>query len=44
MLVICLHIDEFEKSAPDEIKFTSFLEQLGFSDRRRDRLLDSFLI
>ena len=38
------HIDEFEKSAPDEVKFTSFLEQLGFSDRRRDRLLDSFLI
>jgi len=37
------HMNEFEKSKPDEIKFTSFLEQLGFSERRCDRLLDAFL-
>ena len=37
-------MDEFEKSKPDEAKFSSFLEQQGFSDRRRDRLLGAFLI
>jgi len=36
-------MSEFEKSTTDEGKFTSFLEQQGFSDRRCDRLLSALL-